>query len=183
MRPARRTGGLQKKLFFALLIVGIVPGIAALWATYAFSTISLKQAIGEGFQEIARSTAIRLAAAVDNEIDRATRLALVPLHVRQPVLLANERAQRKSDGGYSSSTTERTATRPTRAFVHRGDRPVSRRMGTRVQPLCACHPGRSAGTGRRLHGPAATATTGRPRVVARSDARGSRLLLSQQPGT
>ena len=96
MRPARRTGGLQKKLFFALLIVGIVPGIAALWATYAFSTISLKQAIGEGFQEIARSTAIRLAAAVDSEIDRATRLALVPLHVRQPVLLANERAQRKS---------------------------------------------------------------------------------------
>ena len=75
MRAARRTGGLQKKLFFALLIVGIVPGIAALWATYAFSTISLKQAIGEGFQEIARSTAIRLAASVDNEIDRAIRLA------------------------------------------------------------------------------------------------------------
>jgi hypothetical protein len=96
MRAARRTGGLQKKLFFALLIVGIVPGIAALWATYAFSTISLKQAIGEGFQEIARSTAIHLAAAVDNEIDRATRLALVRLHIRQPVLLANERAQRKS---------------------------------------------------------------------------------------
>ncbi len=96
MYPARRTGGLQQKLFIALLIVGIVPGTAALWATYAFSTASLKQAIGEGFQEIARSTAIRLAAAVDNEIDRAIRLALVPLHVRQPVMRSNERARRMS---------------------------------------------------------------------------------------
>jgi hypothetical protein len=42
MRRARRTGGLQEKLFFALLIVGIVPGVAALWATYSFSTASLK---------------------------------------------------------------------------------------------------------------------------------------------
>ena len=76
MRAARRTGGLQRKFFVALLIVGIVPGIAALWATYRSSTASLKQAIGEGFQEIARSTAIRLATAVDDEIDRATRLAI-----------------------------------------------------------------------------------------------------------
>ena len=97
MRRARRTGGLQEKVFFALLIVGIVPGAAALWATYSFSTASLKQAIGEGFQEIARSTAIRLAASVDNEIDRAIRLALVSLHIRQPVMLANERARRTSE--------------------------------------------------------------------------------------
>ncbi len=76
MRAARRTGGLQRKFFVALLIVGIVPGIAALWATYRSSTASLKQAIGEGFQEIARSTAIRLATAVDDEIDRAARLAI-----------------------------------------------------------------------------------------------------------
>ncbi len=76
MRAARRTGGLQRKFFVALLIVGIVPGMAALWATYHSSTTSLKQAIGEGFQEIARSTAIRLATAVDEEIDRAGRLAI-----------------------------------------------------------------------------------------------------------
>ncbi|MBI4002468.1 MAG: hypothetical protein HY348_11880, partial [Nitrospira defluvii] len=102
MRPARRTGGLQRKLFFALLIVGIVPGVAALWATYYFSTASLKQAIGEGFQEIARSTSTRLAAAVDNEIDRAIRLALVPLHVRQPVMLANARTHRTPDAATRS---------------------------------------------------------------------------------
>src|SRR5688500_20147215 len=109
MRPPRRTGGLQKKLFFALLIVGIVPGVAALWATYYVSTASLKRAIGEGFQEIARSTAIRLAAAVDNEIDRAVGLALVPLHVRQPVMLANERSHRTS--GAVPRTTAPAASR------------------------------------------------------------------------
>ena len=76
MRAARRTGGLQRKFFVALLIVGIVPGMVALWATYRSSTASLKQAIGEGFQEIARSTAIRLATAVDDEIDHAARLAI-----------------------------------------------------------------------------------------------------------
>ncbi len=103
MRPTRRTGGLQRKLFVALLIVGIVPGVAALWVTYRSSTDSLKQAIGEGFQEIARSTAIRLAAAVDNEVDRAIRLALVPLHVRQPVMLANERARHHADSAFRRS--------------------------------------------------------------------------------
>ncbi len=92
MRSARRPFRLQRKLFFALLIVGTVPGIAALWATYHFSTASLKEAIGEGFQEIARSTAIRLAASVDHEIDRAVRLALVPLQIREAVILSNERA-------------------------------------------------------------------------------------------
>ncbi|MBS0170270.1 MAG: hypothetical protein JSR62_07925 [Nitrospira sp.] len=75
MHPAARTGRLQRKFFFALLIVGMVPGIVALWATYHFSTATLKQAIGEGFQEIARSTSIRLATAVDDEIDRAAHLA------------------------------------------------------------------------------------------------------------
>lgn len=97
MRRLRRTGGLQRKFFVALLIVGIVPGMVALWATYRSSTATLKQAIGEGFQEIARSTSIRLATAVDNEIDRAIRLALVPLHVRQPVVLANHQAGTTAD--------------------------------------------------------------------------------------
>ena len=97
MRRLRRTGGLQRKFFVALLIVGIVPCMVALWATYRSSTATLKQAIGEGFQEIARSTSIRLATAVDNEIDRAIRLALVPLHVRQPVVLANHQAGTTAD--------------------------------------------------------------------------------------
>lgn len=75
MHPAARTGRLQRTFLLALLIVGIVPGMVALWATYHFSTTTLKQAIGEGFQEIARSTSIRLATAVDDEIDRAAQLA------------------------------------------------------------------------------------------------------------
>ncbi|MFO0770068.1 MAG: cache domain-containing protein [Nitrospiraceae bacterium] len=89
MRSVIRAGGLQRKFFFALLTVGMVPGVVALWATYHFSTASIKQAIGEGFQEIARSTALRLATAIDQEIDRAVRLALVPAHIRQPVKRSN----------------------------------------------------------------------------------------------
>jgi signal transduction histidine kinase/DNA-binding transcriptional regulator YdaS (Cro superfamily) len=87
----RRPGGLQKQFFVALLIVGIVPGVAALLATYLYSKTSLEQSIGSGFQEIARSTAIRIAAAVDGEIDRAERLAIVPVHVRKVLEAANRR--------------------------------------------------------------------------------------------
>ncbi len=97
MKLQPRIGGLQKKFFIALLIVGIVPGIAALIATYLYSTYSLKHSIGSGFQEIARSTAIRIAAAVDQEIDRAERLALVPVLVRGVVQTANQRYAGKSD--------------------------------------------------------------------------------------
>src|SRR5579885_1560467 len=93
-----RTGGLQKKFFVALLIVGTLPGVVALTATYLYSISSLKHSIGSGFQEIARSTAIRIAAAVDQEIDRAERLALVPVLVRGVVQTANQRYAGKSDG-------------------------------------------------------------------------------------
>ncbi|TAJ09128.1 MAG: HAMP domain-containing protein [Nitrospirae bacterium] len=92
-----RTGGLQKKFFVALLIVGILPGVGALIATYLYSTDSLKHSIGNGFQEIARSTAIRIAAAVDTEIDRAARLALVPIHIRHSLEVANKRYAGKSE--------------------------------------------------------------------------------------
>ena len=95
MRAARRTGGLQRKFFVALLIVGIVPGMVALWATYRSSTASLKEAIGEGFQEIARSTSIRIAGAVDEEIDRAGRLAMS---------VANQQAQQRSNQTSRSQT-------------------------------------------------------------------------------
>ncbi|MDE3034575.1 MAG: cache domain-containing protein, partial [Nitrospirota bacterium] len=105
-----RTGGLQKKFFVALLIVGILPGVAALIATYLYSTDSLKHSIGNGFQEIARSTAIRIAAAVDTEIDRAARLALVPIHIRHSLEVANQRYAGKSEGQIQALLeAERTA--------------------------------------------------------------------------
>src|SRR6478672_478613 len=92
-----RTGGLQKKFFVALLIVGIVPGIVALVATYLYSTNSLKHSIGSSFQEIARSTAIRISGAVDMEIDRAMQLAAAPVLVRRIVELSNERYVGKTE--------------------------------------------------------------------------------------
>ncbi len=111
-----RTGGLQKKFFVALLIVGILPGVAALIATYLYSTDSLKHSIGNGFQEIARSTAIRIAAAVDTEIDRAARLALVPVHIRHSLEVANQRYAGKSTGQIRALLeTEQTAWSKARA--------------------------------------------------------------------
>lgn len=92
-----RTGRLQKKFFVALLIVGIVPGIVALVATYLYSTTSLKRSIGSSFQEIARSTAIRISDAVDTEIDRAMQMAAAPVLVRRIVELSNQRYVGKSD--------------------------------------------------------------------------------------
>ncbi len=97
MEPKPRTGGLQNKFFISLLTVGIVPGIVALTATYVSSTSSLKQSIGSSFQEIARSTALRIAAAVDAEIDRAVRLAKVPVLIRGVVEDSNRRYAGKSD--------------------------------------------------------------------------------------
>jgi signal transduction histidine kinase len=96
MTSSARRGGLQRKFFFTLLLVGILPGIAALVATYLYSTHSLKHSIGSGFQEIARSAALRLASTVDTEIDRAERLALVPVHIRRNVEAANRRYEGKT---------------------------------------------------------------------------------------
>ena len=97
MEQHSRRGGLQRKFFISLLIVGILPGVAALIATYLYSTDSLKHSIGSSFQEIARSTAIRIATAVDTEIDRALQLASLPMVVRQKVELANQRYRGKSE--------------------------------------------------------------------------------------
>jgi signal transduction histidine kinase len=101
---------LQTKFFVALLIVGILPGVAALIATYLYSTESLKHSIGNGFQEIARSTSIRIAGALDMEIDRAERLALVPVHIRRAVEQANRRFAGKTDKDIQALlTAEQTA--------------------------------------------------------------------------
>ncbi len=108
----RRPGGLRKQFFVALLIVGIVPGVAALFATYLYSKTSLEQSIGSGFQEIARSTAIRIAAAVDGEIDRAERLAIVPIHVQKVLEAANHRYEGRREADVQRLLTQAAAAWP-----------------------------------------------------------------------
>jgi hypothetical protein len=85
-------GGLQTKFVIAFLIVGFVPGVAALFAIYLSSTSSLRHSIGNSFQEIGHSTALQIGVAVDNEISGAMRLATVPFPVRQAVELSNRQA-------------------------------------------------------------------------------------------
>lgn len=119
-----RRGGLQKKFFIALLIVGILPGVAALIATYLSSIESLKHSIGNGFQEIARSTAIRIASAVDTEIDRAVRLAIVPMLIRQTVEVSNRQYAGKSDAEVRTLLAAGAARWPT-AHAKSGPTPLA----------------------------------------------------------
>jgi signal transduction histidine kinase len=84
---ARR--GLQKKFVASLLIVGFAPGIVALFATYLYSTQTLKNAIGDSFRQIASATARRIEVMIDDEIDGARHLGAAPLVVRGSVEAAN----------------------------------------------------------------------------------------------
>ncbi len=81
--------GLQKKFVASLLIVGFLPGIVALFATYRYSTHTLKNTIGDSFQQLAASTARRIEVMIDDEIDGARHLATALLAVRVSVDASN----------------------------------------------------------------------------------------------
>ncbi len=89
MELGRSRRGLQKKFVASLLIVGFTPGIVALFATYLYSTQTLKNAIGDSFQQIASATARRIEVMIDDEIDGARHIATAPLAVRASVDAAN----------------------------------------------------------------------------------------------
>ena len=89
MEIGRARRGLQKKVVASLLIVGFAPGIVALFATYLYSTQTLKNAIGDSFQQIASATARRIEVMIDDEIDGARHLGAAPLVVRGSVEAAN----------------------------------------------------------------------------------------------
>ncbi len=72
------TKGLQKKFVISLLLAGLLPGIAALVATYLSSNNILKNSIGTNFQEIAAAVAKKIEIIVDQDITEAKSLALSP---------------------------------------------------------------------------------------------------------
>lgn len=90
MKLGRSRRSLQKKFVFSLLIVGFLPGIVALIATYVFSSHFLQNAIGQSFQQIAASTARRIESIIDAEIDAARHIAAIPFAVRASVDAANQ---------------------------------------------------------------------------------------------
>jgi signal transduction histidine kinase len=103
---ARR--GLQKKFVASLLIVGFSPGIVALFATYLYSTQTLKTAIGDSFQQLAASTARRIEGMIDDEIDEARHLAAAPLTIRFSVVTSNHSYLRKSESAVRARLLERS---------------------------------------------------------------------------
>jgi two-component system, NtrC family, sensor kinase len=90
MELSRSRRGLQKKFVASLLIVGFSPGIVALFATYLYSIQTIKTSIGSSFQQIAASTARRIEAMIDDEIDGARHLAATPFTVRASIEASNE---------------------------------------------------------------------------------------------
>ena len=90
-RPRR---GLQKKFVASLLIVGFSPGIVALFATYLYSTQTLKNTIGDSFQQLAASTARRIEVMIDDEINEARHFASTPVAVRAAVETSNRLGRR-----------------------------------------------------------------------------------------
>jgi signal transduction histidine kinase len=95
MEIGRARRGLQKKFVASLLIVGFAPGIVALCATYLYSTHTLKNTIGDSFQQIASATARRIEVMLDDEVDAARHLGAAPQVVRASVEAANASYRRE----------------------------------------------------------------------------------------
>ncbi len=109
MELGRSRRGLQKKFVASLLIVGFSPGIVALFATYLYSTQTLKTAIGDSFQQLAASTARRIEVMVDDEIDEARHLAAAPLTVRFAVAASNRASRREGEQAVRARLLERSS--------------------------------------------------------------------------
>ncbi len=109
MELGRSRRGLQKKFVASLLIVGFSPGIVALFATYFYSTQTLKTAIGDSFQQLASSTARRIEVMIDDEIDEARHLAAVPLTVRFSVEASNRSYRGRDEHAARAQLLERSA--------------------------------------------------------------------------
>jgi len=108
MELGRSRRGLQKKFVASLLIVGFTPGVVALFATYLYSTQTLKTAIGDSFQQLASSTARRIEVMVDDEINEARHLATAPLTVRFSAAAANRSYLRESESAVHTRLLERS---------------------------------------------------------------------------
>ncbi len=104
-RPRR---GLQKKFVASLLIVGFLPGIVALFATYLYSTQTLRNTIGDSFQQLAASTARRIEVMIDDEINEARHLATAPLVVRFAVETSNRLYLRERESAVRARLLERS---------------------------------------------------------------------------
>ncbi|MEK9172162.1 MAG: cache domain-containing protein, partial [Nitrospirota bacterium] len=109
MELVRSRRGLQKKFVASLLIVGFSPGIVALFATYLYSTQTLKNTIGDSFQQLAASTARRIEVMIDDEIDEARHLAAAPLAVRFSVETSNRSYRAGGEPAVRAQLLERSA--------------------------------------------------------------------------
>ncbi|MBI5197371.1 MAG: cache domain-containing protein, partial [Nitrospirae bacterium] len=70
--------GIQGKFAVSLFIVGLLPGIVALFFTYAFTKKTIHHAIGTNFQELAREAAREVDAFLQREVEDAWNISVAP---------------------------------------------------------------------------------------------------------
>lgn len=71
------TKGIKRKIVLSMIIVGIIPGAAAIILIYSGSTRALKNSIAVNFQEMAREASDRIAMTIGEEIKRGEEIASV----------------------------------------------------------------------------------------------------------
>lgn len=70
--------GIQGKILFLAIIIGLLPGIVGITLTYLGGTHLLKNSIGSNFHEIARKESEYMRRVIEKEIDEVHSLAISP---------------------------------------------------------------------------------------------------------
>ena len=70
--------GIQGKIIFLAVIIGLLPGIVGVTLTYLGGTHLLKNSIGSNFHELARKESEYMRRVIEKEIDEVHSLAISP---------------------------------------------------------------------------------------------------------
>ncbi len=95
-RGLRLRFSIRRKLIVLLLLAGIVPLATGMLLAYEDGKGALTQAIGSGFEELAREKAREIELIMEHRVAEAGELASHP-GIRQAVAMANRRYEGKSD--------------------------------------------------------------------------------------
>ncbi|TKB73180.1 MAG: hypothetical protein E8D46_12075 [Nitrospira sp.] len=82
--PMRKQVSLQRSITFSILSIGLLSGAFGLAYAYWQTKHSFREAIGLGFQELARQSADKVGLILEKEIEWVERLSSLP-EIREAV--------------------------------------------------------------------------------------------------
>ncbi|MFZ3064708.1 MAG: ATP-binding protein [Nitrospirota bacterium] len=88
--------GIQGKIIFLAVIIGLLPGIVGVTLTYLGGTHLLKNSIGSNFHELARKESEYMRRVIEKEIDEVHSLAISPF-IRKYIEDANLKYNSKAN--------------------------------------------------------------------------------------